>query len=262
MYNLAWSVPWPLSLNEAFMLLGFFVRAAFVRYLAAGGVWGSRLRSYCHGLAVQFQTLFPEGTFHEGDHRRIIAHLAAIPLVLKSELRNSRDIREVKGLLSYKDLGRLQCADSMVTHCVDVLRSYLYSVTNYSNRLHKPFYYGRRVSMVKFLLHHMEKMIRESMFLRTFEIAPGFQTLLNTFLGLWFLILPFALAEHSGKSRRRTVHLVNSRYLMMIMLTIHEYSTCTLNRMVYDIMGSGYCIRGTRVSRFSSEARKKRTNEI
>lgn len=202
------------------MLLGFFVRAAFVRYLAAGGVWGSRLRCYCHGLAVHFQTLFPEGTFHEGDHRRIIAHVAALPLVLKSELRSSRDVREVKGLLSPKDLGQLQCADSMATHCVDVLRSYLFSVTNYSDRLHKPFYYGRRVSMVKFMIHHVEDMVGECMFLRTFEIAPAFQTLLNTFLGLWFVILPFALTEHSGKCTQTISRVVESR-LSTTVLTIY-----------------------------------------
>ncbi|PXF41790.1 hypothetical protein BWQ96_08484 [Gracilariopsis chorda] len=182
----------------AFMLLGFFVRSAFVRYISAGSVWGARLRSSCHALATQFQVLFEEGTFHDGDHRRIIAHVAAIPLVLKAELRNSRDIREIKGLLSFEDVARIQCADSMVSHCVDVLRSYFLGVQSDNAAKHKPFHFGSRVSFVKYEIIELEKMIRESKFLRSFEIAPGFLILLNTFLGLWFLILPFAIAEHSG----------------------------------------------------------------
>ncbi|CAN8065431.1 unnamed protein product [Agarophyton chilense] len=182
----------------AFMVLGFFVQAAFVRYISAGGVWGARLRASCHTLAVQFQTLFPEGSIHDGDHRRILSHIAAIPLVLKSELRNSRNIQEVKGLLSHHDISKIQCADSMVSHCVDVLRSYFLVYLHHSDRLRKPVVYGSGVAFVKMEIIALEKMIRQSKFLRSFDIAPGFLILLNCFMGIWFLILPFALAEYSG----------------------------------------------------------------
>eukprot|EP00737_Agarophyton_chilense_P002425 gb/GEZJ01002761.1/.p1 GENE.gb/GEZJ01002761.1/~~gb/GEZJ01002761.1/.p1 ORF type:complete len:1440 (-),score=182.28 gb/GEZJ01002761.1/:2957-7276(-) len=182
----------------AFMLLGFFVQAAFIRYIAAGSVWGARLRSSCHSIAVQFQTLFSEGTIHDGDVTRVLAHVAAIPLVLKSELRNSRDLREVKGLLSFSDIARIQCADSMVSHCVDVIRSYYLFFMCHKEQISVPVTYGSRTSFVKYEIIELEKVIRHSKFLRSFEIAPGFLVLLKSFLGLWFLVLPFALAEFSG----------------------------------------------------------------
>ncbi|KAI0558539.1 Bestrophin/UPF0187 [Gracilaria domingensis] len=181
----------------AFMLLGFFVRAAFVRYIAAGTIWGARLRSSCHTLSVHFLTLFSEGTVHEQDLRRILSHIAAIPLVLKSELRGSRDLREIKGLLSFSDIARIQCAESMVSHCVDLLRSYLLLYMHHPEHLKRPVVLGSKGSFVRFEIVGLEKMIRQAKFLRSFEIAPGFLVLLNSFIFLWFLVLPFALAEFS-----------------------------------------------------------------
>lgn len=180
------------------MLLGFYGQAAFSRYTAAGRVWTHDLRFACSSLAAEFLALFPPGALHEGDHQRVLAHIAALPLVLKHELRYSRDTRELKGLLSHEDMVRIQCANSMSNHCVDVIRSYYAGGTTHKNLFTTKVVVGNRMSYIKMSVAHLENGIASSRFLRSYEIAPGFLVLLNLLLGTWFLLLPFALAEKSG----------------------------------------------------------------
>lgn len=181
------------------MLLGFYVQAAFKRYHEAGSVWADNLRASCHAMAVQMQGLIEDGVLHEGDKDRIFGHIAAIPLVFKHELRSSRDIREVKGLLSMADVARIQTSASMIVHCQDVIRAYLTELCTHSERhRNKSFKDYARTSFFSLDLVGLEKALRSCKFLNQFEIAPGFLILLNCLLGLWFLLLPFVLAEVSG----------------------------------------------------------------
>lgn len=68
---------------------------------------------------------FPEGILHRGDRERILSFLVAFPIVLKRELRNERDLRELKTVLAESDLARLQNADSMSAYCLYVLSGYM-----------------------------------------------------------------------------------------------------------------------------------------
>lgn len=180
------------------MLIAFYIQAAFSRYNDAGAVWGDNLRSACHSLASQFLALFPDGAIHEKDHERVIGHVAAIPIVLKNEMRDSRDLREIKGLLSNEDYCRVQQAENMTMYCVDVVRSYFFKVINYPDELKKPHIPGDRILLIKYEILALERIITKSSFLHGFEIAPGFVSLLNSLLAIWFILLPFALAESSG----------------------------------------------------------------
>ncbi|CAN8064519.1 unnamed protein product [Agarophyton chilense] len=182
----------------AFLLLGFYVNAAFTRYKEAGNVWASMLHSSCRSLAVHFLTLFESGSIHKGDHDRVIAHIAAIPLILKSELRNSRDTREVKGLLSREDLARVHCAESMSRYCVEVIKTYQITAADRPEYASMMIPYGSRFFAMEDEMELLEKAIQQSDFLSSFPVAPGFLSLLNALLGIWFLILPFALIEISG----------------------------------------------------------------
>lgn len=180
------------------MLLGFYVQAAFTRYMSAGRVWTHDLRFACSSLAAQFMSLFPEGALHEGDHQRAVAHVAALPLVLKHELLHSRDTRELKGLLSSEDLLHIQCAESMANHCLDVIRAYYAAGSSHKDMFTKKVVMNNRASPMNLSITHIENGIALSKFLRSYEIAPGFQILLNLLLATWFLVLPFAIAERSG----------------------------------------------------------------
>lgn len=183
-----------------FALLGFYTNAAFMRYYKAGTVWGDKLRATSHTLASMFLSYTHRGALHEGDHERIVGHLAAIPLVLKSQLRDVHDLREVRGFLSHQDVGRIQCAPNMAMHCVDVLRSYMFKLMCHGATVDKKGWPGP-VSVALFLrvnMEALEEMVRLSFFLKEFPISFAAMNLLNTLLAIWFIILPFVLAEKSG----------------------------------------------------------------
>ena len=187
-----------LSCVSVFLSLSFYVQAAFERYDMAGQLWASDLKSGCHSLAVQLFTLFPEGTFHEGDQRRVLAHLVAIPLILKNDLRASRDTREIRGLLSQDDITRMEGAENMANHCLDVIRSYYISAVAHKDLFLKDDVIGNRASLFEGRIEKLEKIARSMKFLDSFDISPGFVLVLNTILGIWFLILPFSLTDISG----------------------------------------------------------------
>lgn len=183
-----------------FTLLGFFVNSAYARYQEAGTVWGKDLYESCHCLAMEFLSLLPRDSIHIGDHDRVIGHIAALPLVLKAELRDNRDIREVKGLLSHSDVARIMCAESMSSYCLAVVDSYRKRVGIESSSIKNQDWIGlgMRIAFTKQAIYSAHKAVSSAIFLKTFDIAPGLVVLLNMLLGLWFLVLPFVLAENNG----------------------------------------------------------------
>lgn len=183
----------------AFTTLGFFVQAAFGRYNRAGSVWGDNLRGVCHSFAALFMCFFPSGEIHKGDTERVIGHIAALPIVLKAELRNSRDIRELLGLLSTSDIARMQCAGSMSTYCFSVIRSYYVRVMTRAATIESKKVAGGRTNLLLMLdTFAMERTIQMGILLKAVPIAPVFIVLVDILLGIWFFILPFVLAEISG----------------------------------------------------------------
>lgn len=179
----------------AFTLLGFYANTAFSRYHEAGSVWGDNLRASCHALSAQLLTRFSPGTWHRDDLKRLIAHIASVPIALKMETRGHRNVSELRGLLPLDDIGKMHCAESMTSHCVDVIRSYFYSAADHEDGVHN---WNNRMAFIKVEITSLERAIRSCLFLKQFEIAPGFMMLLRTLLGIWFLLLPFILAESSG----------------------------------------------------------------
>lgn len=182
-----------------FTTLGFFVRAAFKRYHLAGSVWGDHLRGSCHSLASQFLSYFQRDELHNGDHKRVISYIATLPLVLKSELRGSRDIRELKGLLSFTDLGHVQCAESMSGHCLSVVRSYFLKVLSRQGAVQGDALFPDRIgwTMQRDLMA-LEQAVQLTMYLNQTEMAPGFSVLVKILLAVWFFIVPFVVSEVMG----------------------------------------------------------------
>lgn len=183
----------------SFTVLGFFVRAAFLRYDGAGNIWGDFLRGSCHTIASTFMSYWPANEVHVGDKKRILGHLAAIPVALKCDLRGSRDLRELRGLLSSSDVARILYARTMSTHCVTVVRSYYYKVMARRESIESSKVQGGRLNLqilAEMLL--LERTVQNALFLHDVPIAPGFVNLLNALLVIFFGILPFVLAELCG----------------------------------------------------------------
>lgn len=182
----------------ALTVLGFFARFSYERYNAAGTVWGGKLGGLLHSITSQFILYIPDGTLHEGDQKRIIGHIAALPTVLKQELRELRDLRAIKGLLSAEDVAKIQYSPSMSARVMDVIRSYLYTVLNYGEYQHIADGSAFLGATLWLDLIEIEKTIELLKRIKNFKISPSFVTIINILLGSWLIILPFAIAEISG----------------------------------------------------------------
>lgn len=184
---------------SVFILLGFYVNEAFARYNTAGDIWEHTLSKGCHIVSTFALSAFPANIVHKGDHDRFVGHIAVLPIVFKAELRDQRDIREACALLSYSDIGRIQCASSMTLHCIDVILSYW---AMYTRRVLKPQHVmnqtGPRMALIRFELLQIESAINKAFTMKQFPIAPGFVTVLHILLALFFIVLPFILAPISG----------------------------------------------------------------
>lgn len=82
---------------------------------------------------------FEGGMFHRGDRERMLGFLVAFPVALKRELRNERDLRELKGVLTQEDLAKLQNAPSMSSYCLYVLSGYCLSAQTKESQLPQTF---------------------------------------------------------------------------------------------------------------------------
>lgn len=181
-------------------MLSLYVRAAYERYQDAGYVWFDRLPKVCHILASTWPSCVPSDAIHKGDHDRVLGHIAAVPIVLKHELRDSKDISELKGLLSKADIASILCAPNMSWHCLDVIRSYYMEVSCHQDRLHDRtgFFFGPRMVRYQSQVDELEETLWKIDFLHKFSLSPAFIAMLNILIVIWVLLLPFILAESSG----------------------------------------------------------------
>lgn len=183
----------------AFTLLGFYVDKAFDIYRIAGEFWTSALPKYCHLLTSYMLTFIPRDQLHVGDHERLVGHIAALPIVLKQELRDSCDLCEIQGLLSTSDIGKIHAAPSMSQRCLDVILAYWNAfLSRPMIPKHDMTATGTRTKMARSVLNKLALAVNESKFVKDFPMSPGFITVLNSLLGLFFLVLPFILAPLTG----------------------------------------------------------------
>lgn len=107
--------------------------------MEAARVWttiGGTITSFSKYI---MQTFPAEGMIHKGDRERILSFLVAFPVALKRQLRNERDLRELKSILTSKDLAGLQHADSMPSFCLAVLSGYLLEAKKLEDKFPQTF---------------------------------------------------------------------------------------------------------------------------
>lgn len=108
----------------SFTLLGFYVTASHNRYISGMQLWASSLRLTLHTLVTQFRNYFPAEGIHKHDHLRIMGHIISLPIVLKQEVKQSRDVRDLTKFLPSQDVLDILNARSMSRHVVNDIRSY------------------------------------------------------------------------------------------------------------------------------------------
>lgn len=184
----------------AFLLLSFFVDAAHSRYKEASELWLSSLQTTCHRIASVWSMKFTPNSHYKGDFKRVFGLLAALPIVLKHQVRDDKNLTELKGLLSRRDVGTILEADNMAMRVVEMLKAHVVEYTSYPDRLSNPrdvivscFSFSCVYSFLE-----LESLIQRIDFLHSFPISSAFIHLTDALIVIWFLFLPFVFAEESG----------------------------------------------------------------
>lgn len=195
--SISYGVGWAL-----FVLLGFFIREASNRYWDAQVNW-SIIGAILRQIARHIRQTYPQGTWHEGDIDRIIAHLVAYPIALKMMLRGEREAMQFDGILHKEDIDDVLNSDSFHTHCMRVVRTYISAAEEDCKAFEiiaadaTPAGWGARYLVIDqmdaadFHSNNVMKISRSSP-------AKGYVTHLHVFLYLWMFFLPLALIKSSG----------------------------------------------------------------
>jgi hypothetical protein len=139
----------PISIDSAvasyvgfalFLLLGFRVNESYSRYMEAVRIWNDEISGTIAAFCTYASMAFNRGLFHERDRERILGLAAAFAVCLKRELRGEKDLRELKSMLSSKDLAEIQATSDMPGHCLYILNTYLVSSCFKDLKLPEPFY--------------------------------------------------------------------------------------------------------------------------
>lgn len=139
------------------------------------------------------------------------------------ELRGERNLMELKGLLSKTDIGRVHCAQHMTKHCIDVVKTYIFSTyvnpdaAKSRETTKSIFGTPNKVSFAFQEIRYLEDAVQKCFFVKDIEIAPGALVLLRTLLGIWILIIPFVLSHVSGCKYFLAFNIPNSRSILLIM---------------------------------------------
>lgn len=223
----AWTVDIPLSSSTAssislgvFLVLGFWITDAYNRYWKGLQLWQTglqpKLQNYAFFLAISFRS----GFWHQRDRERILSHLVALPYVTKAHLRSSRDLSELSGILSPKDLATLQTAHNMPIHIGNVLAAYASHVDATFFR-HGPGIAASLGNAGFVSVRQIEPLLldfAECDIIRKFPISPAFTTHLQLFAVFWLSILPLhVVVEHGFVS---ILYLLPMGYSIMKMLNI------------------------------------------
>ncbi len=172
-----------------FLLLGFRVNESHQRYLDGLKIW-TQISGTIGSTSKYFLQAFPPGLFHEGDRERMLGWLVAFPVALKRELREQRDLSELKPILAPEDLSELQNAPNMPSHALYVLSAYIMKARNMERRFPQTFL----VHLINWIAD-LATAADMCMQIKRMPCAFSYTSHLRTFLLLWLILLPFTIVE-------------------------------------------------------------------
>lgn len=185
-----------------FVLLGFFIREAANRYREALLRWGT-ISALLKQVIRQLVQAYPEGTWHPGDHDRMVAHLIAYPIALKMTLREERDGKQLMKVLNTRDVDDIIEAESMHLHCSQVVRAYFCAGEDDADAGFKPAAektpagWGPRYFVID-LVDAIDAQAAGAERIKNFHPAVGYSSHLRNFLYIWLLLLPMSIIQTSG----------------------------------------------------------------
>lgn len=202
-----WGAPFPLSSAVVnlislgvFTLLGFWLNDTYNVLYSALDTWQVDLRTRLDVMALQLAVTCRPGLWHPADRERIFSFLAAVPVALKEQLRETRDLTELKGVLSPSDLHDLGRSSDMPRHCMNVLFGYLHSLDS-DDCLGSPD--GRNPMAATFMTllqsaRAVEAAISQCLILKKYPLSVSITNHLFLFAAFWLLVLPLTLIGKNG----------------------------------------------------------------
>lgn len=183
-----------------FLLLGFWLNDCYGRYWSGLMMWHNNVRNSVEHLSNQLCIVVKNGHWHERDRERIFSYLAALPYAGKAVLRNSRDMSEVKDLLSPDDYESLCKAPHFVTHITTVLMAYFSSIDmkdeNTMVFVNDPlgctrFLFGNGLMSLELTLSQCESH-------RFIPLPPSITIHVRFLIFFWLALLPVAVVKQNG----------------------------------------------------------------
>jgi len=183
-----------------FLLMGFRVNESHQRYLDGLKTW-TKIEGNVITLSKYILQAFEPDLFHKGDRQRILGWLVAFPVVLKRQLRDERDLRELKHVLAPEDLAQLQNAPNMPYRCLYVLSAYIMKAQSF-----KKHPIGLLLGLIRWV-KELQNCADLCTRIRRTPAAFSYVAHLRTFLFLWLFFLPFTLKRDlsCGSGRAQSI---------------------------------------------------------
>lgn len=168
-----------------FLLLGFRVNESYARYRKAVSLWNDDISGEIAGFCTYLTMAFRRGLFHENDRQRMLGLIAGYAVSLKRELRDEKDLRELKTMLCEKDLAQIQASADMPGHCLHLIHTYLVAACHKKElKLPAPF-----LPMLMQMTLNLAGYQGQCMRIKVYKMAYSYGSHLRLFMIIWFMLL-------------------------------------------------------------------------
>lgn len=158
------------------------------------------ISSYTNDILLYMMTTLRAGLFHVRDHERLLSFVAALTFVVKQQLRHSTDYNELDGMLSAKDITRIQHERKPTGYMFEVIKAYLHVADSKVHVKIDPDMYPCMSGMyhITLRLQELEDQFFHCAALQHIPIPHAFTSHLHLFTVFWLALLPLTLVLHDG----------------------------------------------------------------
>lgn len=185
-----------------FLLLGARISQSHLRFAQAQAVWQGQLTNGVGLLANHILQSFAPGSFHKGDLERIMGHLAAVGIALRSSVRGQegeRSLGELRKVVGERDANAIGTARDPVAKCLDVLHAYVVSAERLDAKTpEKNGLPGEEYFVTLAVVEGMRSNVAECEAIARVRPPFGFQMHLRVLLTIWLFILPIGIVVRTG----------------------------------------------------------------
>lgn len=185
-----------------FMILSFRASDAMNRY-EEGAMLLYDMEMNLRNLAVEIVQSFNDGTCHENDKERVVAHIVQVPLCFRDLLldieRNSPDEKE--GFLSDEDRATFERSPDPIEYLLQTVDAYILKMDSLSQSDSNNLSDGSPGSLTYFILDRVSKIrltIAHALAVKRFPVVGSYTKHQHLFMALWLGLLPLGMTPQAG----------------------------------------------------------------